>query len=275
MLKNSRRGYEELNRKPVKISIITVCYNAERVIEQTIRSVIEQTYPHLEYLIIDGASTDGTAEVVRRYAEEMPIRWYSEPDKGIYDAMNKGVRKASGDYLYFLNAGDTLFDPGVMQRMAARCTPTRAEVLYGSITYVHPDGHTERRMYGSSCGRLIYYLTGDCINHQAILAHRACFRYAQFDTEHYRICADRDWMLRLKKRKIPFVPTGEMMVYYSLDENSASIKNKEDYQREAKLCIKTHLLWGYPVFALFEFCRNSRVLSRLLHGVYRVLYIRR
>lgn len=266
------KGTEE---KPVTISIITVCYNAELIIEKTIRSVMAQTYPWLEYLIIDGASTDGTEALVRPFAGQGVLQWYSEPDQGIYDAMNKGAEKATGDYLYFLNAGDTLFDPGVMERMAARCTPSRAEVLYGDITYVHPDGHTEQRMYGSSCGRLIYYLTGDCINHQAVLAHRACFDDIRFDTEHYRICADRDWMLRLKKRKVPFVPTGEMIAYYSLDENSASVKNKTDYQREAKYCIRKHLPWGYPVFSLFEFCRNSRVLSGLLHGVYRVLYIRR
>lgn len=265
----------EPEEKPVTISIITVCYNAERVIEKTVRSVIEQTYAHLEYLIIDGASTDGTEALVRPYAEQGVLQWYSEPDQGIYDAMNKGVRKASGDYLYFLNAGDVLFDSGVMERMAARCTPSRPEVLYGSITYVHPAGHTEKRIYGNSCGKLVYYLTGDCINHQAILAHRACFNHMRFDTKHYRICADRDWMLRLKKRKIPFVPTGEMVAYYSLDENSASIKKKEDYQREAKYCIRKHLPWGYPVFALFAFCRNNRVLAKLLHSVYRMLYIRR
>ncbi len=267
--------YEKTDGKPVTISIITVCYNAERVIEQTIRSVLEQTYPCIEYLIIDGASTDGTEALVRPYSEQGVLRWYSEPDGGIYDAMNKGVQKATGDYLYFLNAGDTLFDPGVIERMAAHCRTSRAEVLYGSITYVHPDGHTEQRVYSKSCGSLIYYLTGDCINHQAVLAHRTCFEYARFDTEHYRICADRDWMLRLKKRKIPFVCTGEMLAYYSLDESSASVTNKADYQREAKNCIKKNLPLGYPVFALFEFCRNNRVLAKLLHGVYRVLYIRK
>lgn len=257
------------------ISIITVCYNAEHVMEQTIRSVLEQTYPHMEYLIIDGASTDGTGAIVRPYVERGVLKWYSEPDRGIYDAMNKGVKKATGDYLYFLNAGDTLYDAGVMERLAARCRPSRAEVLYGSITYVHPDGHTEQRIYGKSCGKLIYDLTGDCINHQAVLAHRACFDIAQFDAAHYRICADREWMLRLKKKKVAFVCTGEMTAYYSLDENSASVKNKADYQREAKQCIKQHLPLGYPVFAMFEFCRNSRVLSKLLHGVYRLLYIRK
>lgn len=261
--------------KPITFSIITVCYNAEHVIEQTIRSVIEQTYPYIEYLIIDGASADGTEALVRPYAEQEKLKWYSEPDNGIYDAMNKGVGKATGEYLYFLNAGDMLYDAGVIERMVTHCQPSRAEVLYGSITYVHPDGHTEQRIYGKSCGSLLYYLTGDCINHQAVFAQRTCFDIALFDAAHYRICADREWMMRLKRKKVPFVCTGEMSVYYSLDESSASVKNKTDYQREAKRCIKEHLPLGYPVFALFEFCRNNRVLKKLLHGVYRVLYIRK
>lgn len=274
-MRENMTGYKRSDEKPVTISVITVCYNAERVIAQTIRSVAEQTYPHIEYLIIDGASTDGTEAVVRPYVEQGVLQWYSEPDHGIYDAMNKGAQKATGDYLYFLNAGDTLFDAGVMERMAAHCQPSRAEVLYGSITYVHPNGNAEQRLYGKSCGSLLYYLTGDCINHQAVLAHRACFERVRFDTAHYRICADRDWMLRLKKKRIPFICTGEMIAYYSLNADSASIKNKEDYRREAKSCIKKNLPFGYPVFALFEFCRNNRVLGRLLHGVYRVLYIRK
>ncbi len=261
--------------RKIKISVITVCYQAEAVIEKTIRSVLGQTYPHIEYLIIDGASTDGTWEIVRPYADAGKLFWHSEPDRGIYDAMNKGVRYATGEYVYFLNAGDTLFDEKVFERLAAKCSPDRAEALYGNITYLHPDGHTERRIYDGSCGKRIYYLTGDCVNHQALLAHRACFELAMFDTWNYRICADRDWMMRIQKKKVPFICTGEMIANYSLDAGSASIANQDAYQREAKLCVKKNMPWGYWIFALFEFCRNNRLLSKMLHGVYRILYIRR
>lgn len=273
MRKGRRDAVETQQMSTITISVITVCYQAEHVIDRTIKSVLAQTYPHVEYLIIDGASTDGTEELVKPYARDGKLQWFSEPDEGIYDAMNRGVARASGDYVIFLNAGDTFSAPGVLKQLAAVCRPEHAEVLYGNITYLHPDGHTEQRVYGASCGRLIYYLTGDCINHQAILAHKRCFDNTLFDTK-YRICADRDWMMRVKKRKVPFVCTGEMIACYSLDEDSASIRERDIYRQEAKRCIRRNLPWGYPVFALFEFCRNNRLLAKLLHGIYRLLYIR-
>ena len=88
-----------------KFSIITVTYNAEKVLEDTIQSVISQTYHHIEYIIVDGASKDGTLSIINRYRSRIHTV-VSEPDKGLYDAMNKGIALASGDYLCFLNAGD-------------------------------------------------------------------------------------------------------------------------------------------------------------------------
>ena len=92
-----------------KISIITVSFNAVKVIEETIVSVINQTYTNVEYIIIDGGSTDGTVDIIKEYADKISY-WVSESDKGIYDAMNKGGIKALGDFLYFLNAGDSFYN---------------------------------------------------------------------------------------------------------------------------------------------------------------------
>ena len=99
------------------ITVITICYNAINRVRETIESVCNQTYPDIEYLIIDGASTDGTKEILAEYLRFPNIKIYSEKDFGIYNAMNRGIARASGDYIFFLNAGDTLYNKYVLEEM--------------------------------------------------------------------------------------------------------------------------------------------------------------
>ena len=120
-------------------SIVTVCYNAEAELEDTIQSVIAQTYRHVEYIIVDGASKDGTLAIIERYKGRI-ARVVSEPDKGLYDAMNKGLRLATGDYVCFLNAGDCFHEDSTLQRMAD--TLTKAELPDVLDTAVYDEIYT-------------------------------------------------------------------------------------------------------------------------------------
>ena len=124
-----------------KFSIITVTYNAGAVLEDTIQSVITQTYRNVEYIIVDGGSKDHTLDIINRYREHIHTL-VSEPDKGLYDAMNKGIRLATGDYLCFLNAGDELHEDDTLQLMVHSITGTELpDVLYGETAIVDEEGH--------------------------------------------------------------------------------------------------------------------------------------
>lgn len=125
---------KESKRIQMKISIITVCKNAENAIERTMLSVVTQSCfkENIEYLIIDGASSDKTVEIIKQYANKYPIKWISEPDSGIYNAMNKGIKLASGDYLLFLNAGDYLVHYNVIKLLLNTFTKNEFDVIHGN-----------------------------------------------------------------------------------------------------------------------------------------------
>ena len=141
-----------------KFSVITVTYNAEKVLEDTVQSVISQTYHHVEYIIIDGASKDGTLEIVNRYRDRIN-QLVSEPDKGLYDAMNKGIALATGDYLCFLNAGDSFHEDDTLQKMVHSINGNELpDILYGETAFppyasVIGTGDTELEKFqaGNAC----------------------------------------------------------------------------------------------------------------------------
>lgn len=257
--------------REIKISVITVCYNAEKVIEETIQSVLAQDYHNIEYIIVDGLSKDATMDIVMQYASEDKIKWISEMDKGIYDAMNKGIAMASGDYVQFLNAGDVFVDSYIVSKVAAGISDADADIIYGHILYRYPDGSVKQRNYTQFCATKLYYLLGDCINHQAIFSKRECLKQ-RFDIT-YVICADREWMLRVKKQGCKFKAIDQVICRYSLDEESVSVKNHELYKQEADRCIKQHLRGGYWLFALVNRIREGKLSAKILHGIYKLAFI--
>lgn len=142
------------------ISIITVSYNAVQTIEQTILSVINQTYENIEYIIIDGDSTDGTVDIIKKYADKIAY-WVSEPDKGIYDAMNKGISLSHGDYLNFMNAGDYFFNTSTISNISKKIDN------YDYITgiAVYPNGKLWKPIKSSFTFKDVF--KGGGVNHQA------------------------------------------------------------------------------------------------------------
>lgn len=260
--------------KNMLITIITVCKNAEEVINDTLESVFSQTYPFIEYIIIDGGSTDNTLNIIKRAAQQFQIKYVSEPDKGIYDAMNKGIGLATGDYIYFLNAGDTLVENDIINKVVDKVTGKSDGIFYGNVVYKYPNGNRIIRVYGKICGKKIYYYTGDCINHQAVFAASKYLKENKFDIS-YKICGDREWMMRMHKAKVSFNSMALTICNYSLAENSISLSNDEVSHQEAARCMKEYFCFGYGIFLIFEACRKSKLLSGVLHKVYKLLYIQK
>lgn len=175
-----------VNKKYPKISIITVCFNSAKTIEQTILSVINQTYSNIEYIIIDGKSTDGTVDIIKKYQDKIAY-WVSEPDGGIYDAMNKGIEKATGDYIYFINSGDYVAVDIFNQIEATLCQGY--DFIYGRV-YMR----NTNKLYGKNFNK--YSISFQNICHQAILYKRnVLVEMGYFDT-NYPILAD--WVFNIK-----------------------------------------------------------------------------
>ena len=178
-------------------SIITVTWNAADVIAPTIKSVQRQTSSDYEMLIIDGASTDDTLAIVRQ-ASIASLRIFSEPDNGLYDAMNKGIAQARGRYLVFLNAGDRFADDTVLARMAM-LTADNPGVIYGQTQLVDADGNVVGKRHLTAPKKLTTnsFLNGMVVCHQAFVARRDLV--PEYDLQ-YKLSADYDWCIKVLKK---------------------------------------------------------------------------
>ncbi|MCF0203283.1 MAG: glycosyltransferase, partial [Bacteroidaceae bacterium] len=184
-------------------SIITVTYNAAGSLRRTLSSVSSQTFRDVEHIFIDGVSTDGTLNILSdyrsRYGSDYAISVFSEPDNGLYDAMNKGLRRASGQYLVFLNAGDSLADNHTLAHLATLAGGQPA-VIYGDTLWTDEEGIVIGSRNHSAPKRLDWksFRYGMLVCHQAFYARREIAQNVQYDTS-YRFSADVDWCIRVMK----------------------------------------------------------------------------
>lgn len=219
-----------------KFSIITVTYNAGEVIEDTIRSVIAQTYHHVEYIIVDGASKDNTLAIIDRYREKIQTV-VSEPDKGLYDAMNKAMGLATGDYLCFLNAGDCFHEDDTLQQMVHTINGEELpDVVYGETAIVDKDGHFLHMRRLSAPERLTWksFKQGMLVCHQAFFAKRSLVE--PYDLS-YRFSADFDWCIRIMKKARSLHNTHLTVIDY-LDEGMTTQNRKASLKERFRIMAK-------------------------------------
>ena len=217
------------NHPTPKFSIITVTYNAEAVLEDTIQSVISQTSHHVEYIIVDGASKDGTLSIIDRYRDRI-TRIVSEPDKGLYDAMNKGIRLATGDYLCFLNAGDSFHEDDTLQQMVRSISGNELpDVLYGETELVDKEGHfiRMRRLAAPEVLTWRSFKQGMLVCHQAFFAKASLVE--PYDLQ-YRFSADFDWCIQVMKKARTLHNTHLTLIDYL--EEGMTTQNRQASLRE-------------------------------------------
>lgn len=170
-----------------RITVITVVYNAVATLEETILSVINQDFDNFEFIIIDGGSSDGTIEIIQKLQDKITL-WTSEPDKGIYDAMNKGIKMAKGDYVFFLGGDDLLYDNSVLENISSRLID-KNKIYYGNVLF-----KTRNVIYDGKFSSLKIVTRN--ISHQSIFYPREIFDKYSFDTK-YKIFADYELNLKL------------------------------------------------------------------------------
>ena len=234
-----------------KISIITVTYNCLEAFKTTFQDVLRQSYSNFEYIVIDGASTDGTSEFIKEHSSMIDY-WVSESDGGIYDAMNKGIMAAKGDWALMLNAGDIFYDSNVLSNLFLNCNYDE-DVIYGDYISNRLDGPCYVK-----CDRPFFVrkerFSGMGMGHQAIFVRVSWLKHFLFDTS-FRCCADYNQMYSLYNSGCRFlyvgVPISVTEGRYGFSQNNRMLQ----FQEEARICKVDGTLW-YKFRYLYVLTQN-------------------
>lgn len=242
-----------------RISLITVVYNDFKGIEKTILSIINQTYRELEYLVIDGGSGDGTVDVIRKYEDKI-TRWISEPDKGLYDAMNKGLRMATGDYVWFLNSGDQIYSGNTIEKMIWGID-IQPDIYYGGTIIIDAEGNEigDRRLKPPRQLSWKSFMNGMLVCHQSIIVRRSIA--TEYDLR-YKISADIDWVIRVTRNADIIHNTGLILSRF-LEGGLSRTKVKQGLKE--RFAIMRYYYGFIPTF-LRHFIFGARLLNFYLRN---------
>lgn len=236
-----------MKQTPV-ISIVTVTYNAEKLLPRTLESVFRQSYKSIEYVLVDGASTDGTLQIVETHRSRF-AKVISEKDKGIYDAMNKGLRLATGDYVLFLNAGDELYDDQTLEKVFSSASD--ADAYYGDTMIVDDSGRElgGRRLSPPVNMTWKSLQFGMCVSHQSFIAKRSLA--GEYDLK-YKISGDIDWTIRVLKQSRNAVHAG-IFISRFLEGGTSAQRRKEGLKER----------WDVMVdhYGFFRTCFNHALIA--------------
>ena len=234
-------------------SIITVCYNSEKTIRRTIESLLKQSFTDFEYIIVDGASKDSTLDIIKEYQVQFNgrMRYISEPDKGIYDAMNKGIAMAQGDVIGIVNSDD-FYEPDALLDIS-NAIDEKTDILYGMVRHCSNDGLQELRI-----SRNNHFLLNCCnLEHPGVFVKKSCYQqHGVFDLQ-YKVFADYELMLRFSRKNALFKPVDKIVTNFSAGGVSGATPAYEMYQ----------IRYRYGITNKFWYCAECAVeffLKRIL-----------
>ncbi|MBQ0141871.1 MAG: glycosyltransferase [Prevotellaceae bacterium] len=222
----------EINNKN-SVTVITAVWNDAEHIEKTIQSVLSQTYQNIEYIIIDGGSKDRTVDVIKEYADKISY-WTSEPDKGVYDAMNKGIAASTGDFVIFMNSGDTFHSVDAIEKMFLD-NVDKNTIVYGNVSVKYWDGVVVEKPHEFFKTSMKFKGVGIC--HQTVLFPGEVIRKMKYDLS-YRIASDYDLMYRMWKNSVSFVYRDVVVADYEWGNGISSNPYKllDVYRENARVC---------------------------------------
>ena len=215
------------------LSIVTINFNNCCGLQKTIESVVKQTFKDFEWIVIDGGSTDGSRELIERYADHFSY-WVSEPDRGVYNAMNKGIKVAKGDYLQFLNSGDWLLDETSLERCFSH--PFTGDIVYGDLLFVKDDGTNVKSCFPKPLSLRYFYQRS--LGHNASFIRRELLQEELYD-ERFKIVSDWAFFLKQALRNRCFEYIDETISCF--DTNGVSCVNKELVNRERETVLHEQL----------------------------------
>lgn len=257
--------------KVPKYSIVTVCYNAEKYMTDTIKSVLMQSYDDYEYIIKDGLSTDCTMDIAHKLCgHDERVTFIENKDQGIYDAMNIAISSAKGKYIFFLNAGDKFIDNSVLFKTNEFIDHNNADIFYGDVIEKRPQKKYLRR-YTEKNSKIWYYSLGACLCHQGMFCDRKLFLEKKFNID-YNVCADREWQLyHLSRGKTA------MAMKITLAEILAEGFSSEhviELEEETRRCIRLYCGNWFQIYRIISWIKRNQLMHMALKNIERLISCR-
>jgi glycosyltransferase involved in cell wall biosynthesis len=242
-----------------KITIITVTYNASATIDDTILSILNQIDKNFEYLIIDGNSSDNTVEIIKKYEKDIKenlfkgvhssqFRWISQPDKGLYDAMNKGIDLAGGEFIWFINSGDKVYSSTLSTIEKRLIEHPDADIIYGKCAMISK----ENKFIGThhktppKVLKVSSFLNGLVVSHQSIIVRKKIVQHYDL---RYKIVADYDWVIKAVKKSSENIYIDDYLSLFMVD--GFSKQNRKRAWKERFFAMKAHFGLLKTIFAHF------------------------